>query len=159
MKSMLKRAISLLLVLALVCSLLPAVFAANAENATKEPLLLQAASNSPITEEAEEIINADIWDVIDALEDKKVVATRDDPITVEDYAELSWEVEALVRASDTYVEGSLVRNGEDNTFFTWETTEGIVCGYAPEVRYRTRNLDTENMAGENITTKIGVWKD
>ena len=140
----------------MICTLLPAVFAAGSEEDV--PVLTPAEHGTPISQEAEDIIEADIWSVIDAFEDENIVETRADPVSVEDYAALSREIEELVLASDTYVEGSLIRNGEDNTFFTWETTEGIVCGYSPEVRYRTRNVDTEDMSGENITTKSYATK-
>ena len=145
---MIQRVLSLLLALVMICAFLPAGFAAE-----DVPVLTPAETGSPISQEAEEIIEADIWAAIDAFEDENIIETRSDPVDIEDYAALSWEIEELVLGSDTYVEDSLIRNGEDNAFFTWHTTEGIVCGYSPEVRYRTRNVDAEELAGENITTK------
>ena len=63
MNAMLKRILSLLLVFAMVCSLVPAVFAAEAQDSVLTP----NGSDTPITEEAEAIVQADIWDAIDAL--------------------------------------------------------------------------------------------
>ena len=102
-----------------------------------------------ITPEATAIINEDVWSVIDAYEDENVVAKRGGKVSAKDFAKISYEIEELVKKTDTYVEGSINRNGE---FFTWETTEGIVCGYSPELRYRERSIDRSVMKGENITT-------
>ena len=126
MKKTIMKLMAILLTVAMLCSMLPAfASAAKVENETLQE----------ISKKSEEIINADVWSVIDSFEDENIVPTRGRIVTAKDYAELSDEVEALVKQSDTYVEGSIVRNGD---FFTWETTEGIVCGYSPELRFKTR---------------------
>ena len=126
MKKLSLKLLAMLLIAAMLCSMLPAVAtAADVEAAPQE-----------ISKKAEAIIEADIWSVIDQFEDDNIIATRDDPVSEEDYAELSDEIEALVKQSDTFVEDSIVRNGD---FFTWETSEGIVCGYSPALRFKTRN--------------------
>ena len=126
MKKIGLKLLALILVAAMVCGMIPAfAFAAESETVSQE-----------ISKKAEAIIEADIWDKIDSFEKDNIIATRDDPVSVQDYADLSDEIEALVKQSETYVEGSVVRNGD---FFTWETTEGIVCGYSPELRFKIRD--------------------
>ena len=120
------RLLAVLLTVAMLCGMLPVVASAQ------EPV----EASKEISKKSEAIIEADIWDKIESFEDDNIVATRGDPITAADYAELSHEIEALVKQSETYVEDSIVRNGD---FFTWETSEGIVCGYSPELRFKTRN--------------------
>ncbi|MBR4308721.1 MAG: hypothetical protein IKT58_03905, partial [Oscillospiraceae bacterium] len=133
MKKNIMRLMAMILTVAMICSLLP-VFASAAKT-----------ENQPVVEiskKSEEIINADIWDKIDSYEDENIIPQRGRAVTAEHYAELSYEIEALVKESDTYVEGSINRNGD---FFTWETTEGIVCGYSPELRYKTRNNSEQGL--------------
>ena len=139
MKKISLKLLAMLLIAAMLCSMLP-VFASAEE--------LKQAEGQEISKKAEAIIEADIWDKIDAFEDDNIIETRDDPVDTSDYAELSDEIEAMVKQSETYVEGSIVRNG---AFFTWETTEGIVCGYSPELRYRTRNITA---TGNDNTTVV-----
>ena len=50
------------------------------------------------------------------------------------------EAIAIVMASDSYVEGSLERNGN---FFTWETDDGIRCAYSPRMRQINEELTPE----------------
>ena len=117
-----KKFFAILLTVAMLCSMLP-IFASAEE--------IKKSDDMEISKKSEAIIEADIWNKIDAFEDDNIIGTRDDPVDTTDYAELSDEIESLVKQSETYVEGTVVRNGD---FFTWETTEGIVCGYSPELR-------------------------
>ena len=127
MKKTIMKIMAILLTVAMLCGMLPA-FASAAK--------ADIAPAKGISKKAEERINEDVWTKIDAYEDENIVATRGKVVSAQDYAELSYDIEALVKESDTYVEGTINRNGD---FFTWETTEGIVCGYSPELRYKTRN--------------------
>ncbi len=127
MKKTIMKTMAIILAVAMLCGMLPA-FASAAK--------VDTAPVKGISKRAETRINDDVWSKIDAYEDENIVATRGKVVTAEDYAELSYEIEALVKESETYVEGTINRNGD---FFTWETTEGIVCGYSPELRYKTRN--------------------
>ena len=142
MKKISLKLLAMLLIAAMLCSMFPVAFAAE-----------EGPANQEISKKAEAIIEADIWNKIDQFEDDNIIETKDAPVSVEDYAELSDEIESLVKQSETYVEGTVVRNGD---FFTWETSEGIVCGYSPELRYRTRNLSetgNDNTTVENFGTK------
>ena len=144
MKKTITKLMAMLLVVAMICSMLP-VFAsaAKTEDQPKE-----------ITKKSEDIINADVWSMIEDFEDDNIKPKRG-KITIGQYAEISDEIEALVKQSETYVEGSIVRNGD---FFTWETTEGIVCGYSPELRFKTRdNSETgsDNTETVSYATKAG----
>ncbi len=128
MKKTIRTLVSALLVLAMLVSVLPTgVFALSPRSLGK-----LIANNEPISVEAHNIVQTDIWDVIDEFEAQNIPNAVE--ATIADYAALSRQVEKLVKASDTYVKGSIVRNGD---FFTWETTEGIVCGYSPALRQKT----------------------
>ena len=146
MKKNIMKLMAIILTVAMLCSMFP-TFASAAKVEEKQTQEISAKS--------EAIINADIWDKIDSFEDENIVATRGKAVTVKNYAELSDEIEALVKQTDTYVEGSIVRNGD---FFTWETTEGIVCGYSPELRFKTRNnaaTGNDNTTVVDYATKAG----
>ncbi len=127
MKKTIMKLMAMILVVAMLCSMLP-VFASAAKVENEQP--------KEITKKSEDIINSDIWSKIDTFEKENVKPTRGKVVTADSYANLSDEIEALVKQSETYVEGSINRNGD---FFTWETTEGIVCGYSPELRFKTRS--------------------
>ena len=133
-----KKMISVLLLLAMILSLFPVtVSAAKIE----QPVEISAKAMA--------IINEDVWSVIDDYEEDNIVAKRGGKASIKDYAAISYEIEELVKKTDTYVEGSIVRNGE---FFTWETTEGIVCGYSPELRYRESKVDRDAIkGGKNVS--------
>ena len=55
--------------------------------------------------------------------------------------------EALVEASESYVEDSLVRKGDA---FTWETTNGIRCVYSPRMRQIEENMTPGETGGEDV---------
>ncbi len=143
MKKTIMKIMAILLTVAMLCGMLPA-FASAAKVEEERPV--------EISKKSEDIINADVWSVIDAYEDENIVAKRGKVVTAQDYAELTYDIEALVKESKTYVEGSINRNGD---FFTWETTEGIVCGYSPELRYKTRN---NSISGFDSTETVSYAK-
>ncbi len=121
-----KKLVPIFLIISILCSLMSVfVSAANIKDRSKG-----------ILKRSELILEKDIWNKIDSLEKKKIISTRSRAVTAKNYADLSDDVEALVRASKTYVKGSIVRNGD---FFSWETSEGIACCYSPVFRYKTRN--------------------
>ena len=136
-----KRILAILLVLAMLP--IPATFALDAEPAAE-----------PIAQEAYDAVTADIWQTIEAIEETEIVAKRGKTAGADSYAAIVDDVIAAVEASDTFVEGSISRNGD---FFTWETTEGIACGYSPRLRARIRanaveGADAEDYAGVEITS-------
>ncbi|MBQ3355982.1 MAG: hypothetical protein IJG45_02560, partial [Oscillospiraceae bacterium] len=130
-----KRFLAILLILALLP--VPATFARQAEP-------------SAIPEEAFDAVTADVWDEIEAIEAEQIVAKRGKNSDAADYAAIVDDVIAAVEASDTYLEGSLNRNG---SFFTWRTTEGVACGYSPRLRARLRKTAIE---GANPEDYAGV---
>ena len=145
MKKLSLKLLAILLTVAMLCSMLP-VFASATDEVKKN-------DNQEISKKSEAIIEADIWDKIEAFEKDNIIATRDNPVDETDYAELSDEIEALVKQSETFVEGSINRNGD---FFTWETSEGIPCCYSPALRYKlSGNSETGNdkTTVENFATK------
>lgn len=107
---MMKRLLALLLVLALVGTVIPTGYAGEAESAE-----LTAADYAQVDA---------VFDRIDATE--TVHQTRNTSET-----QLANAAEVVVLTSESYVEGSLVRNGNA---FTWMTDAGIRCTYNPHLR-------------------------
>ncbi len=114
-----KRIVALLLAMVM---LLPGtgVFAAE-----------QPEQSEEISQAAYDAVTADVWESIVEIEEQKIVAKRGKDAGAEAYAAIVDDVIAAVERSDTYIDGSINRNGD---FFTWETTEGVVCGYSPRLR-------------------------
>ena len=119
MKNAFKRLLSLVMVLILLGSMLPVLH--NHAEAAEVPEVL--------TDEDYVIVD-DVFAQIDAMEDApaKKGATQ---------KELADAAVQIVMASENYVEGSLVRNGD---FFSWWTDEGIRCAYSPRVRKIQDNM-------------------
>lgn len=151
-----KRLIAILLVLALLP--VPVTLAAQTETVVEDDV---------IPTRAYEAVNEDVWADIVALESSEIHAKRGKNATQEDYAALADEVEEIVTASSTYVEGTLNRNGD---FISWETTEGVTCGYSPDLRKRVNNAapttsytvseedDDSGIVSLSATTKNGPGK-
>jgi hypothetical protein len=149
MKHSLKRLLSMLLVLAMVLALVPTVaFAATTKEAT------DPASAKEISSEAIETVNNDVWASIDALEDKEIIAKRGTTATAEDYQAIAGDVAKVVESSETYKDGTCTYDADSgNSFFTWETTEGVVCGYSPRLRAEIR---ANEVAGADAEALSGV---
>lgn len=125
-----KRTLAILLALVMVIGLLP-TFAFAAESAKETAEI--------VTPEHEAELQADIFGDINryfSANNKK-----DSSISPEDFYEASDDIKALVRASDTYVEDSLVENGSG---FWWKTTTGITCGYFPQHEYEMAVMRANN---------------
>ncbi|MGM9563593.1 MAG: S-layer homology domain-containing protein [Faecousia sp.] len=136
-----KRILAILLVLAMLP--IPATFALD-----------EVPAAETIPQEAYDAVTADVWQTIEAIEETEIVAKRGKAADADSYASIVNDVIAAVEASDTFVEGSINRNGD---FFTWETTEGIVCGYSPRLRAKIRanaveGADAEDYAGVEVTS-------
>ena len=123
MKSNLKRLFSLLMVLVMLGSMLPAVYADSTP--AEEP----EDNVTVLTDEDYAIVN-DVFAQIDAMEDAPVKKNASETQLADAAAE-------IVMASENYVEGSLERNGN---FFTWWTDEGIRCVYSPRMREIQDNM-------------------
>ena len=123
MKTTLKRLFSLLMVLVMLGSMLPAVYADSAP--AGEPV----DDAIVLTDEDYAIVN-DVFAQIDAMEDApaKKSASR---------TQITDAAAQIVMASENYVEGSLERNGNS---FTWWTDEGIRCIYNPYMREKYDNM-------------------
>ncbi len=134
MKTMTTRLLALLLAIATVISLMPATFAAKAE----EPVLQLASTSKVLTEDDYADIDA-LFDELDDMESRP--ATKG--TTQTDKADAAYD---MILASDNYVEGSIERNG--NTI-TWFTTEGIRCIYDPYMREKKASMDSS--LAENVT--------
>ncbi len=134
-KNVFKRLLSLLLVLVLVGSMFPAVYAQDNSVSENEPVVLTDADYAAADS---------VFAQIDAMENAPVKKNATQ-------AQLSEAAEALALASDNYVEGSLNRNG--NTF-TWMTDEGIRCIYDPQTRERKSHAEASL-----DTTPSGIYNE
>ena len=123
MKTTMKRLFSLFLVLVMLGSMLPAVYAES-----------EAAEPAELTDEDYAIVN-DVFARIDAMENEPAKKNATE-------AQLADAAADIVAASDSYVAGSLERNGNS---FTWWTEEGIRCVYSP----RMREIESNMVAPEN----------
>ena len=127
MKNLFKRVLCLLLVLVLTGSMLPTVFATGSGD-----------ESTVLTDE--DYASADaVFAQIDAMEDAPATKNASE-------AELTDKAIALVMASDSYVDGSLERNGDS---FTWMTTDGIRCLYSSQTRDRKSLKDNKEVVAES----------
>ena len=135
------RILSLLLALLLVVTLLPAgSFAADgqADETAEVPYVF--------TEEDSALIDNDVFAMITDVEAEEIHPTRGNPPTPDDYAAILPQVIEAVEASDTYVEGSLVRNGD---FIWWRASNGMACAFSPYMEAIDHGWqDPERMADE-----------
>ena len=140
MKAMTKRILSVLLAAVMVVCLLP--------------VGLVGASDSDVrvlTQEDYALVDA-LFDRIEEMENAPAKKNSTE-------AQLADAAEALVLASDNYVEGSLERNGN---YFSWMTDEGIRCCYSPRMREIEKemtapaNPQPDGAYNEPIATK-GGW--
>ncbi len=144
MKTTTTRLLALLLAVVMVISMVPATFAAKAE----EPTLQLASTQEVLTQDDYADIDA-LFAELDAMEDRP--ATKG--VTQTSQADAAYD---MILASENYVEGSINRNG--NTI-TWSTTEGIRCIYDPYMREKRKNIDSSaadnNAYNEPKATKGG----
>ncbi len=118
MKTIIKKLLSLFLVLALLAPMLPTVLAVGSVEDPKE-----------LTAEAYAHADA-VFAQIEAMEHmpSKKNATQ---------TEKTDAAVALVQSTQGYVEGSLERNGDA---FTWWTDDGIRCAYNPYMHQKRANM-------------------
>ena len=139
MKKAITRLFSLFLVLSMIICMIPAVYAQEAEK--EEPVDASAYASADA-----------LFDSIDKMENtpEKKNATQ---------TQLTDAAQQLVIASDSYVTGSLDRNGDS---FTWWTEDGIHCVYNPYIRNKHENMVApanplaDGIYNEPVATK-GGW--
>ena len=160
-----KRLFALLLVLVMVLSLMPATFA-----------LGKASTDRPLLDNANEILDADVFAKI---ADVEAAAAKPmggiSRMTEADFVSLVPNVVKAIESSETYVPGTLQKNGN---FLVWQTTTGMPCCYDPRMEAELHNtvndptpeevaraeaeaealLETYNtvMGGSANSTKIGL---
>ena len=133
MSKQFKRLFALLLVLAMVVGLMPAIAAAEG----RANISGQAEMSRPITEEDNEILENDVFAKIANIE--AGAATRMGGIsamTEADYINIVPQVVDAIKSSETYVPGTLQQNGN---FLVWETTTGMPCCYDPRMEAELHN--------------------
>lgn len=128
---MTKRFLAVLLTLALVLGCVPVMASAQEETVITEADYADADA---------------LFAAFDDLE--TVHATRNTS-----QSQITDAAQALVEASDTYVEGSLVRNGDA---FTWKTEDGIVCIYNPRLRQIHEDMTPTATGGEDAVSNEPV---
>ena len=136
-----KRILSLILALLLILTLLPAGSLA-AEGQTN------AAADEPyvFTEEDYALVENDVFARITDLEAEELHPARGTPATPDDYARILPQVIEAIESSETYVEGSLVRNGD---FIWWRASNGMACAFSPYREAVSHGWqDPERMTGE-----------
>ena len=83
-------------------------------------------------------------DVFAAIESVKLGAARTcggvEKMTEQDYIDLVPQIIEAVKASATYVPGTLQANGN---FLVWETTVGIPCCYDPRMEAELHNTEND----------------
>ena len=130
-----KRVLALVLALAVLCSLLPAGTVWAAEE-TAGQVLTQA-----------DYAEADlVFDLIEAAE--SAPATKDATQAQKTKAAMD-----VVKASDSYVEGSLEQSGNS---FTWQTDSGIRCIYSPRMNKIRSEMNPENSIDEIVNEPQSV---
>ena len=136
MKDRIKRVVAILLSLVLVTALLPAPMQAQAEELSQQAYTVADA----------------VFAQIDAMEEQPARRSASQTQLTDAAAE-------LVMASDSYVEGSLERNGD---VFTWRTEQGIRCIYSPRMRKireemkAPENTQQDLIVNEPVATKGGT---
>ena len=130
-----KRFAAFLLALVMVFSLLPAgLVPVDAAEAPEE--IADAAYA-----EADLVFNQ-----LDAAEEEPAKKNKTTEEKVEDAIE-------IVVSSDSYVEDSLVRNGNS---FTWWTDDGIQCVYSPRMREISEDLTPESGKNEIVNEPVPI---
>jgi len=131
-----KRFTAFLLALVMVFSLLPTGFIpADATEEESQELTQAAYAEADL-----------IFDQLDAAEEGPNKKNQ----TKEEAVETAIEI---VTSSESYVEGSLVRNGN---CFTWWTDGGIQCVYSPRMREISEGLTPESGENEIVNEPVAV---
>ncbi|MBQ6831270.1 MAG: hypothetical protein IJO28_01405 [Oscillospiraceae bacterium] len=115
MKNLFKRIFALLLMLAMIGSMIPAL---GVQGTT-----VPEAESNLLTEQDYQAADA-VFAKIDQMEESHAKKNLSE-------TELADAAVAVVVSSDSYVDGSLDRNGN---FFTWWTVDGVRCVYSPRMR-------------------------
>ena len=131
MSKQFKRLFAVMMVLTLVLGLIPTTFAAGTAREGS------ASATRPITANANEIIEADVFAAIAELETEAARPMGGQSrMTEADYIALVPQVKEVIENSRTYVPGTLQANGN---FLVWETTEGLPCCYDPRMEAELHN--------------------
>lgn len=121
MKALFRRTLSLLLILVMAASMLPVAYAQESTDPADKSVVLTD----------EDYASADaLFAQIHAMEEAPAKKNAT-------HTQLADAAAALVMESDSYVEGSLERNGN---CFTWFTDEGIRCMYNPYMLEKHANM-------------------
>ena len=128
MSKQFKRFFALMLVLAMVLSVMPSAFALGSGS---------GSADRPLLDNANEILDADVFAKIAAVEEKAAKPMGGQSrMTEADYISIVPAVKEAIVNSDTYVPGTLKANGN---FLVWETTTGMPCCYDPRMEAELHN--------------------
>ena len=128
-----KRVLSLLLTLVLLLGLSPA--SAQAKKLTDDPV-----NDKPyvFTDKDDAVLDNDVFARIDAVTDS--IHKPGAVPTEQDYIDKLPEVIEAIKTSDTYKDGTLMKNGE---FLVWETTVGMPCCFSPYMEAKLNGCTVE----------------
>ncbi len=136
-----KRILCILLSLLLLLTLLPAASLAAEEQPEQMP-----DESYVFTEEDYALVENDVFARITDLEAEELHPARGTPATPDDYVRILPQVIEAIESSETYVEGSLVRNGD---FVWWRACNGLACAFSPYREAVSHGWqDPERMTGE-----------
>ena len=104
-------------------------------------------------------VEQDVWKQIEYIEQRAIPMETASEASASDYVLLTDEVAQAVTDSETYREGTLCRNGD---FLSWQTVQGVACGYAPSLRARVRSANAAergssvSVRGSSVSVR-GGW--
>ena len=129
-----KKWISLFLALVLTLSLFVLPVSARAALPEEEAVYVYTEADNALLE-------TDVFAAIDSVKaDAAQVCGGIGKMTEQDYIDLVPQVIEAVKASATYVPGTLQANGN---FLVWETTVGIPCCYDPRMEAELHNTEND----------------
>ena len=149
MSKHLKRLLALLLAVVMIVGMFPTVvFAADEAEPETRDLPEEATSEADdavevVTPEHEAELQADVLGDINSYFNRqhKRSVSSSDAIELKDFYDAAEDIKQIVLSSDTYVEDSLLENGDG---FFWQTTTGITCGYFPQHEYEMAVMRANN---------------
>ena len=148
MRRWLSRLSALLLTLVMLLGLMPTLaFGAGAGTDGKN----DAEPIHVYTEEENALLDNGVFAEIQAVKDSTAVRMGGvGNMTEANYVSIIPQVISAIENSDTYVPGTLQRNGN---FLVWQTTVGIPCCYSPRMEAKLHSIQNDPRTEEIVRTQ------